>query len=275
MSKLSLSDVVNLPTTAAEPVVLVGAGPGDPGLLTLHAYSALQQADVVLHDALVSEAILALLPERVERIPVGKRCGTHSMDQREIERVMVAKAVSGRRVVRLKGGDAMMFARVGEEMMALKRAGVPYRVVPGVTAASACSAYGAMPLTHRAHSQGVTLITGRGKGGAEIEDWRPYVACGHTLVIYMGQKRAASIRDGLLQAGMSPDYPVAIVGQASQPGQQRLIGTLSNLAELAASETLPSPAAIVVGEVVGLAPELDWFEPGDPDCLDEIRRAVV
>ncbi len=257
----SLSDVVSLPSGAAEPVILVGAGPGDPGLLTLHACRALERAEVVLHDALVSDAILALIPKGAERIPVGKRCGAHSMDQREIERVMVAKAASGRRVVRLKGGDPMMFARVGEEMRALKRAGIPYRVVPGVTAASACSAYGAIPLTHRAYSQGVTLITGHGRAGAKITDWGPYVACGHTLVIYMGQKRAGAIRAGLLKAGMSPLCPVAIVGQASQPGQRRLIGTLASLAELAARDDLPSPAAIVVGEVVSLAPELEWFYP--------------
>ncbi|MBY6187600.1 uroporphyrinogen-III C-methyltransferase [Marinobacter hydrocarbonoclasticus] len=241
-------------------VALVGAGPGDPGLLTLHACQALQRAEVVLYDALVSQAILDLIPNGVECIAVGKRCGAHSLPQAEIERVMVAKAAAGARVVRLKGGDPLMFGRGGEEMRALKAAGIPYRVVPGVTAASACAAYGAMPLTHRGVAQGVTFVTGHGKDGQPVEDWRPYVIPGHTLVIYMGLKRAEWIQQGLLKAGMDPQMPVAIVGQASQPGQQRLNGTLATLPALAVMEGLPSPAAIIVGETTALAQELDWFE---------------
>ncbi|GAA4881342.1 uroporphyrinogen-III C-methyltransferase [Ferrimonas pelagia] len=244
-------------------MLLISAGPGDPGLLTLHAYQALQKAEVILHDALVSSAILALIPSGVTLIAVGKRCGAHSMDQREIERVMIAKAHAGLRVVRLKGGDAMMFGRIGEEMAALKAAAVPYRVVPGVTAASACSAYGAMPLTHRSLSQGVTLITGRGRDGGSVADWSPYVALGHTLVIYMGLKRAAAIQQGLLQAGLDGQTPVAIVGQASQPGHQRVIGRLEQLTSLSQTPGLPSPAAIIVGAVVQLADELDWFQSND------------
>ncbi|QIZ78967.1 uroporphyrinogen-III C-methyltransferase [Ferrimonas lipolytica] len=242
------------------PVLLVGAGPGDPGLLTLHALTAIQNAEVILVDALVSEPIRELIPTAVEVIEVGKRCGKHSMDQRQIEHIMVAKALSGAKVVRLKGGDAMMFARVGEEMLALKKAGLSYRVVPGVTAASAASAYGAMPMTHRDVAQGVTLITGHGKQGT-IADWQPYVISGHTLVIYMGLKQVSHIEQGLLAAGMAPTMPVAIVGQASQVGQQRLTATLAELSELANQPNLPTPAAIIVGEVVQFSESLDWFEP--------------
>ncbi|MBY5993637.1 uroporphyrinogen-III C-methyltransferase [Ferrimonas balearica] len=242
-------------------VTLVGAGPGDPGLLTLHAYQALQSAQVVLYDALVSQPILDLIPATVERIAVGKRCGQHSLPQAEIERVMLAKAAAGAEVVRLKGGDPLMFGRGGEEMRALRQAGIPYRVVPGVTAASACASYGAMPLTQRGVAQGVTFVTGHGKDGEPIADWSPYAIPGHTLVIYMGLKRAGIIQQGLLAAGLAADTPVAIVGQASQPGQQRVNGTLGTLTALADTPNLPTPAAILVGEVTALAEELDWFEP--------------
>ncbi len=266
MSLHTLSQIRSEPRHVGE-VVLVGAGPGDPGLLTLHAYQALQQAEVVLHDALVSDPILALIPAGVERIAVGKRCGAHSLPQEAIERVMVAKAAAGARVVRLKGGDPLMFGRGGEEMRALKNAGIPFRVVPGVTAASACSAYGAMPLTHRGVAQGVTFVTGHGQDGQPIEDWRPYVIPGHTLVIYMGLKRADTIQAGLLAAGMDPAMPVAIVGQASQSGQRRVNGTLATLAAIAGQPGLPSPAAILVGETTALAAELDWFDPArQPDA---------
>lgn len=262
MSLHSLSQVRNDTRKAGE-VVLVGAGPGDPGLLTLHAYQALQQAEVVLYDALVSQPILDLIPASTECIAVGKRCGAHSLPQAEIERVMVAKAASGARVVRLKGGDPLMFGRGGEEMQTLKEAGIPFRVVPGVTAASACSAYGAMPLTHRGVAQGVTFVTGHGQDGQPIEDWRPYVIAGHTLVIYMGLKRAGTIQAGLLAAGMAPEMPVAIVGQASQAGHRRVNGTLATLERLANQPDLPSPAAILVGETTAMAAELDWFDPAN------------
>nr|WP_257606167.1 uroporphyrinogen-III C-methyltransferase [Ferrimonas balearica] len=252
--------------TSPGQVVLVGAGPGDPGLLTLHAYQALQEAEVVLYDALVSQPILDLIPPNVECIAVGKRCGAHSLPQAEIERVMLAKAAAGYRVVRLKGGDPLMFGRGGEEMLALKLAGIPFRVVPGVTAASACAAYGAMPLTHRGVAQGVTFVTGHGKDGQPISDWSPYVIPGHTLVIYMGLKRAATIQQGLMAAGMPAQMPVAIVGQASQSGQQRVNGTLGELTTLASQPDLPSPAAILVGETTALADSLDWFVAGaQPD----------
>nr|WP_051201926.1 uroporphyrinogen-III C-methyltransferase [Ferrimonas senticii] len=258
------SDVVPFTTKSApavsKPVMLIGAGPGDPGLLTLHAINGINQAEVILVDALVSAEIRQLLPAEAEIIDVGKRCGKHSMDQRQIERVMVAKALAGLRVVRLKGGDAMMFARVAEELSALKAAGLSYRVVPGVTAASGLSAYGAMPLTDRQLAQGVTLITGHGKQG-QVEDWRPYVIANHTLVIYMGLKQANTIQQGLLAAGMSAQMPVAIVGQATQPGQQRIVGNLAQLTELASAAAVPTPAAIIIGEVVNLAAQLDWFEP--------------
>ncbi|WP_298445579.1 uroporphyrinogen-III C-methyltransferase [uncultured Ferrimonas sp.] len=254
------ADVVALerPTIATHPVLLVGAGPGDPGLLTLHAFNAINQAEVILLDALVADPIRALIPAHIDVIEVGKRCGKHSMDQRQIERIMVAKARAGAKVVRLKGGDAMMFGRVGEEMLALQEAGLNYQVVPGVTAASGLSAYGAMPMTHREVAQGVTLITGHGKQG-RVEDWRPFVIADHTLVIYMGVKQAASIQQGLLAAGMNPQIPVAIVAQASQIEQQRVVGTLTQLTELAQTPDLPSPAAIIVGEVVKFHQQLDWF----------------
>ncbi|SDI65243.1 uroporphyrinogen-III C-methyltransferase [Ferrimonas sediminum] len=259
--------LVTLPGRSG-PVAIVGAGPGDPGLLTVKALQALQQADVVLFDALVSQPILDLINPQAECIAVGKRCGQHSMSQEEINRLLVAKARGDRSVVRLKGGDPLMFGRGGEEMQALKLAGIDYYVVPGVTAASACSAYGAMPLTHRTLSRGVTFVTGHGKGGEEINNWPELAMENHTLVVYMGINRADAIAEGLMRGGRSPTTPVAIVSRASQPQQQLLTGTLAQLAQLVTRPEVQTPAALVIGEVVALSDTLHWFAP--PSGGDEI-----
>lgn len=242
-------------------VAIVGAGPGDPDLLTIKALRAIERADVILFDALVSDDIKSLFPSNAERIPVGKRCGRHSMDQEEINQLLVACAGRYRNVVRLKGGDPLTFGRGGEEMQALAAADITYYVVPGVTAAAAVASYGAIPLTHRGISEGVTFVTGQGKGGRAITQWQQLAMKDHTLVIYMGIARSETIASGLMAGGLSPLTPVAIVSHASRQSQQVVTGKLDELSQLAQDERVQTPAAIVVGDVVKLTSDISWFEP--------------
>ncbi|CAM3943333.1 uroporphyrinogen-III C-methyltransferase [Shewanella aquimarina] len=263
-------ELITLPGQQAQGKVwLVGAGPGDIELLTLKAYRILKKADVVLFDALVSEEILALAPKDAELIAVGKRAGKHSAAQEEINQLLVTKAYTRKNVVRLKGGDPFIFGRGGEELETLVEAGVEFEVVPGITAASGTSAYAGIPLTHRDHAQGVTFITGHCKLESCPMDWQAYANSANTLVVYMGILNAASIQDGLISAGRSPNTPVAIVSKATTAAQQRFIGTLGELAELAADPALEMPALMIIGEVVGLADSLHWFNPEtSPKTLD-------
>ncbi len=259
LKRENLVSLITLPNRTGR-VSIVGAGPGDPELLTVKALRAIQGADVVLYDALVSEPILALINPEAECIAVGKRCGRHSMSQEEINRLLVAKAASGdRAVVRLKGGDPLMFGRGGEEMQALRASGIDYEVVPGVTAATACASYGAIPLTHRTLSRGVTFVTGHGMGGEPISDWHKLALSHHTLVIYMGVARAGTIATGLMEGGLSGDTPVAIVSRASQPQQTVVTGRLDALEQLATDPRVQTPAALIVGDVVSLHHSLEWF----------------
>lgn len=237
-------------------VVLVGAGPGDAGLLTLKGLQQIQQADVVVYDRLVSDAILELVRRDAERIFVGKRAGFHCVPQESINQLLLEQAQQGKRVVRLKGGDPFIFGRGAEELEALLDAKIPFSVVPGITAASGCSAYSGIPLTHRDHAQSVRLVTGHLQANGTL-DWQNLAAEQQTLVFYMGLSQAGEIQTQLLAHGMAADMPVALVERGTSPQQRVVSGTLQQLASLAAD--VSSPSLIIVGRVVALREKLRWF----------------
>jgi uroporphyrin-III C-methyltransferase len=251
-------------------VWLVGAGPGDPELLTLKALKALQRADVVVHDGLVSDAILELSPAGAQRLSVVKRKSRHSYAQDEINRLLVAFARDGLTVVRLKGGDPFIFGRGGEELEACRAAGVVCHVVPGVTAALAAGAGAGAPLTHRGAAQAVTFVTGHAAAGGEPDlDWTALAKANQTVVIYMGVSTAAAIAARLLSAGRDGATPALIVENASLPTERRIVTTLAELAEAAAD--VESAALLIVGEAMALADSKPALprESGDPGVLSE------
>ncbi|HAS3578470.1 TPA: uroporphyrinogen-III C-methyltransferase [Vibrio cholerae] len=253
-------------------VALVGAGPGDPELLTVKALSYLQQADVVLYDYLVSDEIMALIPSETILVCVGKRAGHHSVPQEKTNQLLVDFARQGYRVVRIKGGDPFMFGRGGEELEVLFEAGVKFQVVPGITAAAGATAYAGIPLTHRDYAQSALFVTGHLKAQAEDLDWSTLARGKQTLVIYMGLSNAAAIAEQLQLHGRQASTPVAIIERGTQVNQQVLIGTLQTLPSLASQAQ--SPALIVVGEVVALAAKLHWFgEQGATQQLDAAQSA--
>jgi uroporphyrin-III C-methyltransferase len=233
-------------------VWLVGAGPGDPELLTIKALRALQAAEVVVHDGLVSDEILDLAPASARRISVAKRKSRHSYSQDEINRMLVAFALQGLNVVRLKGGDPFIFGRGGEELEACRDAGVDCVVVPGVTAALAAGASAGAPLTHRGSAQAVTFVTGHAaKGGEPDLDWASLAKANQTVVIYMGLSTAAAISERLVAAGRDGATPALIVENASRADERRVVTTLAALPEAAAS--LAGPALLILGEAMALA----------------------
>ncbi|MGN5113229.1 siroheme synthase CysG [Aeromonas jandaei] len=242
---------------SAGEVVLVGAGPGDPGLLTLHALRQMQQADVVVYDRLVSDEVMALVRRDAKRIFVGKQAGNHCVPQEGINQLLLEEAKKGQRVVRLKGGDPFIFGRGGEELETLVGSGIGFQVVPGITAASGCAAYAGIPLTHRDHAQSVRFVTAHGKGGARDLDWPLLAKDRQTLVFYMGLSSCATIREQLLAHGKASDTPVALIERGTQPCQRVIRGTLDELPALAVG--VESPALIMVGSVVTLADRLAWF----------------
>ena len=238
-------------------VILVGAGPGDAGLLTLRGLQEVQQADVVLFDQLVSPDVLELVRRDAQRICTGKRAGCHSMPQDDINQLIVRLARKGQRVVRLKGGDPLIFGRGGEEMQAIRAAGIPFQVVPGITAASAATTYAGIPLTHRNYAQNVMLMTGHRCGSTDAPDWQDLARHHQTLAIYMGTVKAADISAQLIHHGRYASTPVAIISNATRADQKVRLGRLDQLAELAAEAE--RPALLVIGEVVALHHELAWF----------------
>jgi uroporphyrin-III C-methyltransferase/precorrin-2 dehydrogenase/sirohydrochlorin ferrochelatase len=234
-------------------VAIVGAGPGDPDLLTVKALRALQDADVVVHDRLVGDGVLDLIRRDAARVYVGKQKSNHSVPQAEINELLVSLARQGKRVVRLKGGDPFVFGRGGEEIDALRAAGIEVSVVPGITAATGCAASLGMPLTHRDCASAVTFVTGHGVGGDPDIDWSALVAPRHTLVVYMGLSRAGALAESLIRAGRAPGTPVAIVENGTRVDERVVTGTLSSLPSLVTAARVGAPALIVVGEVAALA----------------------
>jgi uroporphyrin-III C-methyltransferase len=265
-----MNDVL-LPSAVFEPgsVWLTGAGPGDAGLLTLHALHGLKTADVIVYDALVSDAVLALAPVETPREYAGKRGGKPSPKQADISLRLVQLARQGKRVLRLKGGDPFVFGRGGEEALALVRAGIPFRVIPGITAGIGGLAYAGIPLTHRDTNHAVTMITGHDATGEVTGiDWRAVAKGAPVLVIYMAIKHLARIAGELVDGGRRPDEPVALVSNASTPEQRVIETTLSTCAADVEAAQLTPPAIVVVGEVVRLRGGLDWLGAGEGRVLD-------
>lgn len=232
-------------------VYLIGAGPGDAELLTLKAWRMIQQSDLVLFDDLVSEEMLAMLPAHIEKRYVGKRCGQHSLSQQRICQLLVEEAQSGRTIARLKGGDPAVFARSAEECDALEQAGIDFAIVPGITAASGLSAWCGIPLTHRECAQSVRFITARMQSAESEPDWTSLVGNQtETLVFYMGLNRLELICQRLVQHGMDPEMPVAVVEKVSLADQQMILGDLTDIATRVREQSLNGPALILVGEVI-------------------------
>ncbi|MFT5121025.1 MAG: uroporphyrin-III C-methyltransferase/precorrin-2 dehydrogenase/sirohydrochlorin ferrochelatase [Psychrobacter glaciei] len=240
-------------------VYIVGAGPGDPELLTFKALRLMQQADIVYYDALVSPQVLDLCRRDADKVFVGKKRSNHAVAQLGINELLVNSAKEGRRVVRLKGGDPFIFGRGGEEIESLRAHGVPYQVVPGITAANAAASYAGIPLTHRDHSQSVRFVTGFLKAGAPNSNFKSFLNTDETVVFYMGLHSLARLTEGLIEAGRNADTPIAIISNASMPNQQVLTGTLATIVAQQEQAQLPTPALLIMGDVVALHHDLAWY----------------
>ena len=259
-------------------VTLVGAGPGDPELLTVKAARALARARLVLYDNLVSREILALLPPDADRVYVGKRSAHHALPQEAIIELMLRLARSGRPVLRLKGGDPYTFGRGGEEAQALAEAGIPFEVIPGISAAQGAAAYAGIPLTHRDHASSVLWVTGhlRADGGESLAlDWPTLARSGQTLVVYMGLAALPVLAAQLIHHGLAADTPAAIVERATLPAQRTLVGTLQSLPALAQAEGVCSPALILIGGVVTLHALLAPRGGPDRSAIDVAQDLAV
>ncbi|WP_168406972.1 siroheme synthase CysG [Acinetobacter indicus] len=249
-------------TTPKGEVYLVGAGPGDPELLTLKALRLMQQADVVIYDRLVSDPIMELCRRDAEKIYVGKARSNHAVPQEDINALLVKYAQEGKRVCRLKGGDPFIFGRGGEEIEELFAAGVAFQVVPGITAASGCSAYAGIPLTHRNYAQSVRFLTGHLKEGSPELPWSELVYENQTLVLYMGLVGLEKICQKLIAHGQRPDMPVALVSKGTTPEQKVVVGTLADIASKVTEHQIQAPTLTIIGEVVKLREQLQWHERG-------------
>ncbi len=268
-----LSDNASAGFTSGE-AWLVGAGPGDPGLLTLRALQVMQFADVILHDRLVSSDILALARRDATMISVGKTPGCKANSQEEINELLVRLVREGNRVCRLKGGDPFIFGRGGEEAEALQEAGLPWQVVPGITAAAACAAYAGIPLTHRDMAQSVVLLTAHGKNSVDKLDWASLARERQTLAVYMGVSRFPELMRQLIRHGRAADTPVAIIERGTTPQQRVIRGTLGQLTLLAEAHRVEAPAMLIIGEVATLGSEestsLDRFVSSQPTAQDPV-----
>ncbi len=255
-------------------VILVGAGPGAAGLLTLDGLRALQQADVILHDRLASDDVLALARRDAHRINVGKAPGKHRHTQEQINALLVSEANKGQLVVRLKGGDPFIFGRGGEELQYLRRHSVDYEVVPGITAAGAAAAYTGVPLTHRDHAQSVRFVTAHCKQSLDNLDWQVFAQPQQTLAVYMGVAKAGYLQRQLLAHGRDAATPILFVENASRPEQRVVAGTLGTLTQVAAEHQVRAPALLLIGEVTALARELAWQGADVLPVVDETAGAV-
>ncbi len=252
---------------------LVGAGPGDPELLTRRGLRLLQRADAVLYDALVSPQLLELARRDAELVCVGKRAGGASVQQQAIDRELVRRVRAGQHVCRLKGGDPFLFGRGGEEALALREAGLPFQIVPGVTAATACAAYAGIPLTHRGLSNQVSFVTGRPGTGQTEPDWQSLAQRAGTLAIYMGARRLDALCATLQVAGLAPETPAALIANGTLAKQQLVTSTLANLPQEVRGSRATAPALLIVGDVVRLAGKLQWFHPVPPATTTSILAA--
>jgi uroporphyrin-III C-methyltransferase/precorrin-2 dehydrogenase/sirohydrochlorin ferrochelatase len=242
-------------------VYLVGAGPGDPELLTLRAVRLLQQAQVVVYDHLVSSAVLEFVSPKAQRIYAGKRRNEHTLRQEEINTLLISLATQGKQVVRLKGGDPFIFGRGGEELQALAARGIDFEVVPGVTAASGVASYAGIPLTHRDYAQSCIFVTGHLKNGTADLDWPSLVRLNQTVVIYMGLGGLPEICRQMMAHGAAPNLPIAVVQDGSIASQKVVTGTLTDMPDRVARAGLKSPCLTIIGNVVKLHDELAWFKP--------------
>jgi len=248
-------------TEAIGEVYLVGAGPGDPDLLTFRALRLMQQADVVVYDRLVSEQILDLTRRDAEKIYVGKQRKNHHLPQHSINELLATLAKKGKRVVRLKGGDPFIFGRGGEEIELLIKENINFQVVPGITAASGCATYAGIPLTHRDHAQSCTFVTGHLKDGSIDLNWQQLSAPNQTIVFYMGLSGLKRICSSLIENGCSINHPIAIIQQGTTSSQRVFTGTLDSLPEIVRNNNIKAPTLIIVGTVVTLHDKLKWFTP--------------
>lgn len=240
-------------------VYLVGTGPGDPELLTVKALRLIQNADVIIYDRLVSKSILEQIPAGVSQIYVGKKTGSHTLPQDEINQLLLNLAESGRMIVRLKGGDPFIFGRGSEEAVLLAKHGIRFEIVPGITAASACTTYAGIPLTHRGLAQGVQIVTGHSQLDKPLElDWKALADADKTIVIYMGFSNRELISSKLIEAGLDKNTPAAAIQNGTTAQQKRVITTLDKLTE--DTSMLQAPVIFVIGKVVTLAEQLDWFD---------------
>lgn len=244
--------------TSPGKVWLVGAGPGDPDLLTVKALRMIQACDVVIYDRLVSPAIMALIPANTRQIYVGKARSEHSVSQNNINQLLVDEARAGHKVLRLKGGDPFIFGRGGEEIEELAAAGIPFEVVPGITAASGCAAYAGIPLTHRDYAQSVRFITGHLKDGSVNLHWPELMDPTQTLVFYMGLVGLRAICEQLIRHGRDPQTPVALIEKGTTPQQRVVIATLGTISERVLAEQVTAPTLTIIGDVVKLHEKLQW-----------------
>lgn len=252
-------------------VFLVGAGPGDPDLLTLRAARVLSEADVIVYDRLVSKEIMALCPRHAELVYVGKKRSQHVMQQEQINQTLVNHASAGKCVVRLKGGDPFIFGRGGEELETLAENGIAFQVVPGVTAASGCSSYAGIPLTHRKHAQSCVFVTGHVKDGSMDLPWTQLAQANQTIACYMGLKSLPIMSTKLIEHGMDPDTPAALIENGTTADQQVIVTSVAKLAEAHKQVSVGAPMMLIVGQVVALREELAWFQSteGEADLLND------